>query len=435
MHVLTARALVTFLQKKVAKPSVKTFILAYLYVVLPKIISTTIRSVKKQDFSELRQRVSKTLLRAIHPLRFPVFAAKLIAGINILEPLVKAALKRMGGRASLFWITLVSSFLSSLATFPAFQKHVVGRDRYYSLDLTLLVVTRALDTTLSSTLSKLTPAYLSGTGDGLMFVAACTFIMYAWFFYPETLPPSYRNWITSAANMDPEIVELMKKFKEKKAVYGIKNDDHLVLENYCKRYGQPTEVGDLAINTPLSCFVVHAFQTENCELHALWRFKRGFEFAIKIYGPLNALMLLFPKKIPMKTRIARAIAGSVRSSCFLGAFIGLYWYAVCLSRRRLFPKLFPEVPLTRWDDEIAPAAGAVACGFSSFVETAQRRKELALFVAPRALGTFIPTIASPTNLKVEATAFAAAMAILVAYLRLNPKKVRGIFGKGLQAVF
>ena len=113
----------------------------------------------------------------------------------------------------------------------------------------------------------------------------------------------------------------------------------------------------------------------------------GFKFAIGVYAPLNLLMLIFPLKVKMLARLFRAIKSSIRSASFLGAFIGFYWYAVCLARTRLLPKLFPKIPRVRFDDTICAASGAFMCGFSSFIETPQRRKELALFVAPRGLGT------------------------------------------------
>lgn len=330
-----------------------------------------------------------------------------------------------------FFATFISSFIASTVSFKRFQRHIIGYGRFLSLDLTLLVVSRAIDTALSSSLAAILPPMVQQFGDGLLFIASCTPIMYSWFFRPEALPPAYRKWITSAANMDDEFIGMLKGLHDGTIRYGVSSDK---LDSYCERYGQDPVVGDIGRTVPLLCETVHAFQTPNCELHALWRFARGFKFGFKLYGTINTVMLLFPKKIKMVTRILRAIQSTVRSSCFLATFIMLDWYGVCLTRTRLGPKLFPNVPKERWDTTIGPAVGAFLSGFSGFVETAQRRKELALFVFPRAIGTFVLTEETRFNLLMERLAFLVSMAILVAFVKRRPQSVRGIFGRGLGAV-
>lgn len=436
-----ARVLIKYLDQQIARPSAKAFIFAYLYVVLPKIFNRVIVSVQQGKLKESISSIGKILYRALHPLKFPMFAANLIGGINLLEPIIYGMVKKSKilskPQSNLFVATFISSFLAAVATFPVFQGHILSYGRYFSLDLTLLVATRALDTTLSSTLSKIMPVGVAGFGDSLLFLYSCSFIMYSWFYHPEALPPAYRNWITSAADMDTELIEVLKLVKEGTIEYGKESEAHKdILAPLCERYGQDKKRGDLVTNIPIECELVHSFKTKNCELHSLWRFARGFSFAMKIYGPINALMLLIPKKnVSMKLRIIRALRSSIRSSCFLGTFIGLYWYAVCLSRTRLLPKIFPQIPRSRWDNTIGPTAGALLCGFSSLIETPIRRKELALFVAPRAMGTFVPSTPTKLNMMVERVVFSLSMAVLVAYSKSNPKNVRGIFGKGLQQVF
>lgn len=429
------RLLLKFTSQNVVKPSVKAFLFAYLYITLPKIINNVMISVKNRDFKQLVNRTLNILTKAFHPLKFPMFSASLIAIINVLEPLIARFLQGKRGfrnpLKTLFVSTFISSFIAASAAFPGFQKHILGYGRFTSLDLTLLMFSRALDTTLSSSLSMVLPLMVQPFGDALLFIGSCSFIMYSWFFHPDRLPPAYRKWITSAANMDEEIVQVLRNLHFGDDKYG---EESQTLTGYCARYGKDPKIGDLKYVQPVPCELVHAFVTPNCELHALWRFKRGFEFAFRLYGGLNLLMLLVPKKIPMILRLRKAFMLTIRSSSFLGAYIGLYWYAVCLARKRLLPKLFPKVPATRWDSTIAPTAGAIACGFSGFVETAQRRKELALFVLPRAIGTLVPTELSEKNIFIERLVFALSMATLMAYCKRDPTKVRGIFGKGLKAV-
>lgn len=441
--VQVAKVLLKHLDKRVAKPSLKAFFFAYLYVCLPKIFNHVILSIRQKKYHEIIPRVVKILVNALNTSKFPMFAAKLVAGINILEPLIYKVLKRSqvssGPVELLFLSTLTSSFISSFISFPKFQNHILTYGRYYTLDLTLLVCTRALDTALSATLAK----YSEGTklgklvdGNAILFIVSLSFIMFSWFFRPHALPPSYRKWITSAANMDQEIIDALKHLRDGTLKYGERCEHETILDTYCERYGVDKSRGSLILNQPLECTTVHAFKTESCELHALWRFVRGFSFAIKIYGPLNGLMLLFPmKNQKMSQRLLYALKSSMRSSVFLGAFISFYWYGVCLARRRVLPKLFPNEPMTKWDDTYAPTFGAIACGFSLFIESVQRRKELALFVAPRALGTVIPLEPTLRNLRIESVVFSISLAVLVACSKSDPKNVRGIFGKGLKQVF
>ncbi|KAI3405881.2 hypothetical protein KGF56_001489 [Candida oxycetoniae] len=432
--------IVKYLINGVTKPSFKAFIYAYLYLVLPKILGRVISAFKKHQYGKILPRVKKTLVNALHPRKFPIFAASLVAGINILEPIIYGLLKRnkilfKTPTSRIFLSTLVSTLASALVTFPLYQNHIVARERYNSLDLTLLVATRAMDTAFSSTLSKITPPGIAKYGDGMLFVVSCTLIMFCWFFYPERLPPSYGKWITSAANMDPDFIEVLRLVRNKKLIYGEHGPYEDYLRPYFEKYGRDPKGGNTFSNQPIACEAVHAFKCKSCEIHALWRFWRGFKFAMTVYTPLNLLMLLFKSKVKISRRLVRAIKSSIRSSCFLGAYIGFYWYAVCLARTRLFPKLFPNIPRTRFDDTICPTAGAVMCGFSSFIETPQRRKELALFVAPRGLGTLIPSEPSKENLRIESIIFSISLAILVAYSKNKTSSVRGIFGKGLEQVF
>lgn len=334
---------------------------------------------------------------------------------------------------------------------------MVAYGRHHLLDLTLLVATRAADTVVAlggarvvaraakalaargraaRMVGRATAAALaSGVGDGALFVALSYLVMYAWFYYPERLPPAYRRWITLAAAMDDEMVEMLRLIKHGTLVYGEDGPKARLLEQYCRRYGQDPARGLTVANVPLECEVVHAFHGRSCEAHAAWRFARGFRFALKLYGTLNLAMLVVRGRRPWGAAVVRAVRLTVRSALFLGAFIALCWYGVCLARTRVFPRMFPAVPKHHWDDTAGVASGLLLCGLSCFVETPQRRKELALFVAPRAVGTLVLTEPTARNLRVESVAFAASMAVLVACSRQDPAKVRGLFGKGLETVF
>lgn len=434
-----ANSYLKYFTTRVVSPSLRAFIFVYLYIAFPKIIATIFRFSRKGKYSEILPRVWRLLKSALKGEKFPALAGQLLLRINIMEPLFFYVLKTSGllsTRSNLAMSTFLASFIASLTTFPKFQKHVVSYGRHNSLDLTLLIATRAMDTALSSALLGVGGGSYSSVGDGALFIVSSTLIMYSWFLHPEKLPPAYRNWITQAANMDNDIVRLLKLIKEKKVKYGEAGPYDELMDNYCRKHGRDPKEGSLVTNIPLSCEAVHAFKTKSCELHALWRFIRGFKFAFKLYGGINLILLLISgKNRSFARRALKSLKSSIRSSCFLGSFIFLNWYGVCLARTRMLPKLFPQVSPERWDDTICVATGCFFSGFSCFVETPQRRKELALFVAPRAVGTLISAEPSERNLKIESVVFAISMAILVAFSRRDALKVRGIFGKGLEQVF
>lgn len=433
-------ALLKSLQGRVVSPAFKAFIFAYLYISVPRIFFNVIRLVKKRRYNEIPPSIVNTLKSACKPTKFPALAAKLMLQINTTEPLIYRIIgvfnSPINPRRRLFLSTLMAAFCSALIHFKKFQNPDSVHSRQISLDLTLLVATRAVDAIVASSLKKIGGDKYALIGDGALFIASSTLIMYSWFYQPSRLPTAYRNWITSAASMDDEFVTLLREVKAKTVKYGERGPGEHLLQEFCKRNNQPAEKGSLYLNKPLSCECVHAFVTPNCELHALWRFARGFTFSMKLYGSINLVMLLFNRRRSnLSKNLIRAIVNACRSSCFLGSFIALCWYGVCLGRTRLLPRLFPNVPLTRWDDTIAVTCGCILCGFSCFVDSPQRRKELALFVAPRAVGTLIPPESSERALWFERLSFALSMAVLVAFAKKDPSSVRGIFGKGLQSVF
>lgn len=431
--------LIKALNVKVLSPAFRAFLFAYLYVTIPKSFFAILRLVKKHRVNEIPATVLSTFKSGCKPYKFPALAAKLMLQINITEPIIYWTLKFLPfvskRRRRLFLSTLIASFSAAVIHFRGFQNRSHEYGRQIALDLTLLVATRAFDTIVSFAFLGTGTRKWDFIGDGALFVTSSALIMYSWFYHPERLPPAYRNWITSAASMDNELVSLLRDVKNKQIVYGERGPGEVVLKSYCERMNQSPEKGSLFLNKPLSCECIHAFVTSNCELHALWRFCRGFLFSIKLYGSINLLMLLLSgrKGISLK-KFFRHLVSSMRSSAFLGSFIALCWYGVCLGRNRLLPRLFPNVPKTRWDDTIAVMFGCVLSGFSCFVEKPQRRKELALFVTPRAVGTLVSTPTTERQLWLERLTFAVSMAILVAFVKEDPTSVRGLFGKGLQSV-
>jgi len=85
----------------------------------------------------------------------------------------------------------------------------------------------------------------------------------------------------------------------------------------------------------------------------------------------------------------RAISDAAKSAAFLGTFVGTFWYTICLTRTRLGPLFWPQSDQL-FLENLCVKTSCLSCGWSILVEPAYRRLEMAFFVAPRALGTFVP---------------------------------------------
>lgn len=168
----------------------------------------------------------------------------------------------------------------------------------------------------------------------MLFAGSSALIMWSYFYFPDRLPRNYLNWITTAANVDPRLVTALRLCHQGNLVYGQSyppNSPGRILQDMCKDYGWPEEWGDTAKNIPFPCTMVHMRDGPICEIHALSRLVRSFKWALSCNLPLNLVLML---KNPSKRGFQRAVISSVRSSGFLAAFIALFYYGVCLCRRR-----------------------------------------------------------------------------------------------------
>ena len=216
-------------------------------------------------------------------------------------------------------------------------------------------------------------------------------------------------------------------------MYGRETGQAELITSVCRDYGWPLVWGDPTKSIPLPCEIVHGGTGPSCEWHAINRFVKGFMTAFAMYGSINSV-LFFMK--PSVKAAKRAGLTSVRSSAFLGTFIALFYYGVCLTRCRVGPKLLGSDAKTcqRIDEGICIGTGCAMCGWSLLLENESRRKDIALFVAPRALATLLPRRYEMKNQWKETLAFATSAAVILTCARENPKRVRGVFGKVLATV-
>ncbi|RYP57587.1 hypothetical protein DL770_010628 [Monosporascus sp. CRB-9-2] len=327
----------------------------------------------------------------------------------------------------------------------AYSRQKVTRYAGRTLDLTLFAACRAIDvivgelwaqrrqrriaanewTRFESAISRLT--------DPAIFAASSAFIMWAWFYHPSKLPRAYQKWISSAAAVDPRLIEALQRCRKGEIMYGEDNGQAPLLQSMCSDYGWPADWGDPAKAVPFPCEMVHMGRGPSCEYHALWRFYRSFKWSMATYLPVN--LLIIARRRNLKA-VRATFTNAARSSTFLSAFITLFYYGVCLARTRAGPHVLGRDARARQriDGGVCVGAGCFLCGWSILAEKPGRATNLALFVAPRALATLLPRRYPLQRQWRETLAFALSTAVVFTYALENPARVRGVFGKVLRMV-
>lgn len=314
-----------------------------------------------------------------------------------------------------------------------------------TMDLTLFAAIRALDILIAPAIIKngsRTSRFVSKTSTPLLFALSSAVIMHAWFYTPYRLPQAYNDWISSAAQVDPRLVVALRHARYGKFEYGRDTGISPLLGSMCRDYGWPEEWGDPAKTIPVPCEMVHMGCGPSCEKHALMRFVRAWLFAARMYIPLQLIVLL--KRLrgapgsakSTVDKLLRALLDGSRSSAFLGSFVALFYYGVCLARTRLGPWLFSYKTVTpqMWDGGLCVLSGCLLCGWSVLFEKVQRRTEILFFVLPRAAAVWFPRRYLKVNQWREHLAFALSAAVILTAVQERPERVRGVFGRVLGSV-
>lgn len=233
---------------------------------------------------------------------------------------------------------------------------------------------------------------IPGFADAGVFAACCAVIMWAWIYTPDRLPKSYAKWISDAAKVDVRLLETLRRARRGELVYGKETGQAPFLQSMCKDYGMPLSWGDPAITIPLPCEVVHSGAGPSCERHAAMRFLQSFRFACETYFPLQFVVRI--RSLKTMQAVVRTASGALRSSLFLATYVTIFYYCICLSRTRIGPRIFPRKTVTpmMWDAGLCVRAGCFFCGWSILIEKPSRRREISLFVAPRAAATVLPRV-------------------------------------------
>ncbi|WYZ37263.1 hypothetical protein EsH8_II_000769 [Colletotrichum jinshuiense] len=463
----------------ILRPLLRAYLLGYASAVTPRVLTLLMQYITKKrrkNATDQRQcagfwaSLRRIVLTSLEPQRFPTFCAVVVGGSTLLEEplrrlfdrsakgLSEVARTRLARWSATFIAAWFSLQLLQSKTSPAFTKTVPVKSeappgaelkevRYAgrTLDLTLFTLTRALDVVVGELWARRRARRLiegkwtkaetavSRLTDPCLFVTSCAFIMWAWFYHPSRLPSAYNKWISSAANVDMRLIDALQKLRANEMSYG-KSGQAELLQGMCEQYKWPMEWGNPEKSIPIPCEMVHMGCGPSCEYHAISRFYRSWKWSMAMYLPLS-MALLLRGRINKKT-IVRALLSASRSSAFLGTYITLFYYGVCLARTRVGPHIIGKDLAARQkiDAGVCVGTGCCLCGWSVLVESASRRKDMALFVTPRAMATLLPRRYDMDKQWRETLVFAASTAVVFTCINENPARVRGVLGSVLGMV-
>ncbi|KAI7916890.1 integral membrane protein [Pyricularia oryzae] len=456
------------------RPLVRAFLLGYGSSVAPRVLTLLLqrlsRRYKRPENTTARQPLQPFFPALFHilrtgfdPQRFPVFCAALVPLRRVIERILGTLDESAKLRLSRWLATFVAAWCSlsllqskpsplftDVVEEPSDDPSSKGGQRTIkwagrTLDLTLFAVTRAVDVIVGELWSQRrerrmaagkwtkTEKLIQKSADPALFALSCTAIMWAWFYTPTLLPPGYNKWIGAAAAVDVRLIEALRRFRTGEMQYGKDNGQAPLIQSMCADYKWPMAWGDPAASVPFPCEVVHMGVGPSCEHHALSRFYHSWRWSLATYLPLNLLIMA---RNPSFKNLKRALISASRSSAFLGAFIAFFYYGVCLARARVGPLIVGKdrAARQRIDSGICVGTGCVLCGWSILLEHPGRRKDMALFVAPRALATFLPRKYGMDKQWRENLVFAISTAVAFTCAMENQARVRGVLGNVLGSV-
>lgn len=207
-------------------------------------------------------------------------------------------------------------------------------------------------------------------GDSLLFAFACAQVMYAFVMRPESLPKSYQDFIQKTGPVAQPVYKAVRDCCRGFPV------DVASLSAYLSERRNSNHVKLEEFPSIIPCSVIHP-DTSSCLAHnanaTSATFRKTFPLYFSLtFVPFVVLRLQKFMDAPAQT-CWHAVKGSVRSTAFLSAFVGIFQGVICLHRK----VASKDHKLLYW------IAGGISA-LSVLIEKKARRSELALYVLPRA---------------------------------------------------
>ncbi|KAF8560354.1 hypothetical protein OG21DRAFT_1502658 [Imleria badia] len=299
--------------------------------------------------------------------------------------------------------------------------------------------------------------------DALVFWASSARIMWCFFYQPQRLHPSFVKWINSLANLDKRLLEVVRSLREGTWSYirgsSTKRD---LAASLAEQLGRPPSWGDPTVIPAyggnfadeawkqlgvggrcgiggMPCELLHGGIGESiglqndCIANAAIRAVYAFAQALVLNLPVHFLPILLtkPSSIVRPHRALPALLSAMRSATFLSTFVSSCWFGVCFTRTLVLARLFPKISHDVWDGPYGGTlVGSLVCGTSIWIENARRRREVSLYVLPKALRAMIPEnwlrSMHPAAHFAESLTFVLSLASLLTFSVHKPESLRGL---------
>ncbi|KAF8140263.1 hypothetical protein EV363DRAFT_1426683 [Boletus edulis] len=329
-----------------------------------------------------------------------------------------------------------------------------GRERQVQAPLCNVVASRASSTPpdtrfldkQSESLAKEWQNKVAMHLDTFVFWAGSARIMWCFLYQPQRLPPTFVKWINSLANIDKRLLEVLRALREGTWSYA-RGSKHNIVGSLAEELGRssswadpavlPAYGGNFANDTwkqlgvegrsgigGMPCEIVHggigaSFGLQNdCVANTAIRTAYVFAQALALYLPVHFLPILLtkPSSIIRPHLALSTLLSAIRSATFLSTFISSCWFTVCFTRTLVLARLFPN--------DFARCLGRI------WIEDARRRREVALYVLPRALRASIPEKWLRSRHSVaqfaECLTFIVSLASLLTFSVHHPESLRGL---------
>lgn len=247
-------------------------------------------------------------------------------------------------------------------------------------------------------------------GDSLLFALSSAQIMYSFIMHPESLPKSYRDFIQKTGPVAEPVYKAVRDCCRGSPV------NVASLSAYLSSKGVQDLVGLEEYPSIIPCSIIHP-NTQSCLAHNMNAASATFRKTFPLYFSLSFVpfvVLHLQKFMDTPARTCwHAVKGAVRSTSFLSAFVGIFQGVICLHRK----VASKDHKLVYW------ISGGLAA-LSVLLEKKSRRRELALYVLPRAGDSlwyilvnrrFLPSIKNA-----EVALFCACMGAIMYYLEHEP---------------
>ncbi|XP_052483349.1 uncharacterized protein LOC105788567 isoform X2 [Gossypium raimondii] len=244
----------------------------------------------------------------------------------------------------------------------------------------------------------------------LYLLARVAQVMYAFVMRPESLPKAYQDFIQKTG---PVAAPVYKAVREncRGAPVNVAS-----ISAYLSSRGKANNVKLEEFPSIIPCSIIHP-DTNSCLSHNAKAASATFRKTFPLYFSLTFVpfvVLHLQKFLDTPARTCwLAVKGSVRSTTFLSAFVGIFQAVICM-HRKIASK---DHKLVYW------VAGGLSA-LSVLLEKKARRSELALYVLPRAGESLWYILVNrkllPDVKNAEVALFCACMGGIMYYLEYEP---------------